>query len=132
MIKISRRLYQQFHEIVAQIIWNQNERRRNKFTSRSSTSTSIETIRSITSIVSKNLIEVQRKVVIKFKEYLFIVKRLNLHIELNYELVMKKYAMFNNCNVLIEENKHRKFKNEIYNINYFNVKKALLSRENMR
>ena len=40
--------------------------------------------------------------------------------------------MFNNCNVLIEKNKHRKFKNEIYNINHINVKKALLSCKNMR
>ena len=45
---------------------------------------------------------------------------------------MKEYVMPSNCNVLIEENKHRKFKDEIYNINHFNVKKALLFRKNMR
>ena len=54
------------------------------------------------------------------------------NIELHYKFAMKEYAMFSNCNVLIEENKHRKFKDEIYSINYINVKKALLSRENMR
>ena len=78
------------------------------------------------------MIEAQRKAVTKFKKYFFIVKRPNLHIELHYELVMKKYTMSNNCNVLIEKNKHRKFKDEIYSINHSNVKKVLLSRKNMR
>ena len=48
----------------------------------------------------------QKKFLARFKKYFFIIKRFNLYIELYYELAMKKYAMFNNCNVLIKKNKY--------------------------
>ena len=132
MVKTSRRLYQRLHETAAQATWDQSERRRSRSTSRSSTPTPAEATRSTTPVASENLTEAQRKAVAKSKEYLSIAKRPNLHIGLHYELVMEEYAMPSNCNVLIGEDKHRKFKDEIYSTNHSNVEKALLSRENMR
>ena len=67
----------------------------------------------------------------RVKEFRFDQKRLNVHIDFHYVDHFQKYKLISNCNVLIEKNKHRWFKEIIYNINFMNVKKHLLKRENM-
>ena len=34
-------------------------------------------------------------------------RRFNMHIAIYYKIMMRKYEMFNNLNILIEKNKHR-------------------------
>ena len=76
--------------------------------------------------IKNNLVLIKR-----VKEFRFDQKRSNVHIDLHYIDHLQKYELVNNCNVLIGENKHRWFKKIIYNINFTNVKKHLLRRENM-
>lgn len=41
------------------------------------------------------------------KEYVNDRKRFNVHTAIHYEIMMHEYEMSSNCNVLIEEDKHR-------------------------
>lgn len=59
-------------------------------------------------------------------------RRPNVHIGVHYADHVKEYGLASNCNVLIGEDKHRWFKQIVYNTNYSNVEKHLLSRENMQ
>lgn len=44
---------------------------------------------------------------LKSKTFRSLKTRLNLHIDLHYKNLLQKYAIFSNCNVLIDEQKHR-------------------------
>ncbi len=59
-------------------------------------------------------------------------RRSNVHVALHYVDQLNEYELMSNCNVLIDEDKHRWFKKIIYNINFSNVEKHLLSWENMQ
>ena len=43
----------------------------------------------------------------KVKIYRNDQKRSNVHTALHYEMIKHEYDLFNNCNVLIEKNKHK-------------------------
>jgi hypothetical protein len=59
-------------------------------------------------------------------------RRPNIHVALHYADQLNEYGLVSNCNVSIGEDKHRWFKQIIYNTNFSNVEKHLLSRENMQ
>lgn len=52
--------------------------------------------------------------------------RPNVHIGIHYADVLKEYGLASNCNVLIIEDKHKWFKQIIYESNFSNVEKHLL------
>ena len=56
----------------------------------------------------------------------------NVHIGIHYADVLTEYGLLSNCNVLIGENKHKWFKQIIYESNFSNAKSHLLGRENMQ
>lgn len=58
--------------------------------------------------------------------------RPNVHIGIHYADVLKEYGLVSNCNVLIGEDKHKWFKQIIYESNFSNVERHLLGRENMQ
>ncbi|OJD23361.1 hypothetical protein ACJ73_05282, partial [Blastomyces percursus] len=51
---------------------------------------------------------------------------------LHYVEHIKEYAVFNNCNVLAEEDKHRGYKNLVQRTNHRDVEKPLLLQESFR
>lgn len=55
-----------------------------------------------------------------------------MHTALHYLAITEEYGMASNYNVLIGEDKHRFFKQVVYNTNHQKVEKELLSKENMR
>lgn len=59
-------------------------------------------------------------------------KRSNVHAGVHFERIIDEYDFFSNCNVLIDENKHRYFKKIVYYINHFNIEKTMLFCENLR
>lgn len=52
-------------------------------------------------------IKLKKFINMKIEKYRNVAKRSNLHVELHYFDVLKKYDLINHCNVLINENKHR-------------------------
>jgi hypothetical protein len=56
-------------------------------------------------------------------------KRPNVHAGLHYEDAIREYASASNANVLISEDKHRDFKDQIYNTNYQNPERDLLQQQ---
>lgn len=55
-----------------------------------------------------------------------------MHVGIHYTEIMDEYALPSNCNVLIGEDKHRWFKKIVYNTNFSNVERLLLTRESLQ
>ncbi|KAL9035756.1 MAG: hypothetical protein Q9180_004684 [Flavoplaca navasiana] len=70
--------------------------------------------------------------VLKAQEYLNDRRRPNVHTAIHYGQTMEEFAIPSNINVLIGEDKHRLFKQLVYQTNHINVEKLLLSSENLR
>jgi hypothetical protein len=68
----------------------------------------------------------------KALQYLRDMKRLDLFAGLHYPAIAEEYAMPANCNVLIGEDQHRGFKDEVCSMNQHGVERELLLRENTR
>jgi hypothetical protein len=58
-------------------------------------------------------------------------KRPNVHAGLYYDDTIREYASAANANVLIGEDKHRDFKDQIYNTNYQNPERDLLQQQGL-
>lgn len=68
----------------------------------------------------------------KAEQYLKDIKKPNMHIAIHYPQLCEEYRLPVNFNVLIGEDKHRRFKKWIYSTNYRNLEKDLLMKENLR
>ncbi|EAS27523.2 uncharacterized protein CIMG_13548 [Coccidioides immitis RS] len=55
-----------------------------------------------------------------------------MHVNIHYLAQVNKYAILNNCNVLIKENKHQKYKKLIQKTNKQDIEKILLIQESFR
>ncbi len=104
-IKHFRWLFQQLHEAASQAIsssWNVF-RDFSLFSQRSSVIASTQSSESLKSAIRAAL----SKKKFLTNDFENINKRLNVHINCHHELIIKEYNMCSNCNVLIEEDKHR-------------------------
>lgn len=68
----------------------------------------------------------------KVNEYRQDKQQPNVHISVYYKVLMTKYRLPSNCNVLIGKDKHRWFKKIIYNTNFSNIEHFLLTRESVQ
>lgn len=55
-----------------------------------------------------------------------------MHIEVHYADQAKEYAVPNNCNVLIREDKHHEYKTLVLQTNKWDIKKVLLIQESFK
>ena len=69
---------------------------------------------------------------IRANQYRNDTKRFNVHVDIHFERIINEYDFFSNCNVLIDENKHRYFKKIVYYTNHSNIEKIMLFRKNLR
>ena len=92
-----RTYYQQFHKTIA-VVCIVNSRSRNITSNRARFKSAISSTISTSEFQSHN---------VKADKYRNVAKKFNLHVELHYADVLKKYDLINHCNVLINEDKHR-------------------------
>ncbi|KAI2473598.1 hypothetical protein F4781DRAFT_379564 [Annulohypoxylon bovei var. microspora] len=63
-------------------------------------------------------------------QYMHNTQRPNMHIAVHFHDIANEYAMMVNCNTLTGEDWHRWFKRRVYETNYSNVEKILLTKLN--
>lgn len=68
---------------------------------------------------------------IRSAEYRKMKNRPNVHIGLHWATAIQEYGFASNLNVLAGEDKHRLFKEDIYNTNYINPGRDLLQRQSI-
>lgn len=79
---------------------------------------------------SKKKIEKKKKKKVNF--FVLLIRRLNMHQDLYFENIIYEYATLVNCNIFIEKDKYRFFKDIVVRTNFTNVKEILLMRENVQ
>lgn len=120
-IKLARQYYQQLFEAAA-IAASDNPCRSRSVTPQSRSATpAVEEVQPVAPNEAKLA-----------KEYRQDKQRPNVHIGIHYKELMTEYGLPSNCNVLIGEDKHRWFKKIVYNTNFSNVERHLLTRESLQ
>lgn len=76
--------------------------------------------------------KIKKKKKKKVNLFVLLTRRFNIHQDLHFEDIIYEYATLVNCNIFIEENKHKFFKDIVARTNFINVKETLLIRENVQ